>query len=301
MRTCSYRRALPLLIVLTALFGVLAWPLPGAAAPTSESSASPSSEKLAVTVTQPWLALIASFIGGPNVTVTSLQDWNAEGDLVRARRGRGTASQEDAHLMALDPAEAQRAGLKVDEFPSLRFLYTPFPIAAEEIDAALTDPSALPFVAQRVLTVLSGWDPSNYAYYQRRLAEFQARLSSSILAGRQVLRDVPVCDLSGASGPLLRAAGCKVLRPDPQQFAAWGKGGTAGLREYLEARKAEGVIVVMDEGTPRALRRYLSGRSGTFKFGRPSLEQDYPAFLHDQYISLWQTLTTKPLPGGKRR
>ncbi|MCR4818706.1 MAG: hypothetical protein K5841_07090, partial [Fretibacterium sp.] len=37
---------------------------------------------LSVTVTQPWLALIASFIGGSNVEVHSLQEWNAEGELV---------------------------------------------------------------------------------------------------------------------------------------------------------------------------------------------------------------------------
>ena len=276
----------------------------------SSGAAGAETEKLDVTVTQPWLALIVSFIGGANVTVASLQDWNSEGDLVRAGRGRKLTAappQEDARIMALDPEDARRAGLKmgVGEQKGLRFLYDPFPIRADNIDASLSDPSVLPFVAQRALTVLSGWDPANYPYYQRRLAEFQARLSSSVLAGRQVLRDVPVCDLSGASGALLQAAGCKIRRPDPQHLTAWGKGGTAGLREYLEARRAEGVMVVMDGGTPKALRRHLSGRPGVFRFERPRPDQDYPAFLHDQYISLWQTLTAKPLPPkespGKRR
>ena len=81
-----------------------------------------------------------------------------------------------------------------------RALYRPFPIEADRIDAALSDPSVLPFVAQRILTVLADWDPANYPYYQRRLAEFQARLSGSVLAGRQILRDIPVYNLTGYNG-----------------------------------------------------------------------------------------------------
>ena len=52
----------------------------------------------------------------------------------------------------------------------------------------------------------------------------------------------------------------------------------------------------MDGGTPKALRRLLESRPEVFSFGRPPLTQDYPSFLHDQYISLWLKSTTKPLP-----
>ncbi len=255
-------------------------------------------EALEVVVTLPWLSLVTSFIGGPNVAVSPLLEWNPEGDLVRAARGRTLRSlNKDARIMTLDPADARRARLEARQFPNLRSLYLPFPIEEAQIDAALSDPSVLPFVAQRVLTVLAEWDPANYPYYQRRLAEFQARLSSSVLAGRQILRDVPVYDLTGCSGPLLQAAGCRIERPASADWAAWSAGKEQELlTQELDRRREGKVAVVMDGGTPRALRRFLASRPEVFSFGRPSLTQDYPAFLHDQYISLWLKITTKPLP-----
>ena len=176
-------------------------------------------EKLQVTVTQPWLALIASFIGGSNVEVTSLQVWNSEGELIRSNGKALRNLPPDNHIIALDAGDAADAGLKEKEFSNLRCLYAPFPVPAAEMDASLSDPSVLPFVAQRLLTALSAWDPSNYPYYQRRLAEFQARLSSSVLAGQQVLRGMSVCDLSGSSGYLLQAACCKIEHPGPERMA----------------------------------------------------------------------------------
>lgn len=257
-----------------------------------------AAESVNVVVTLPWLALLTSFIGGPNVAVAPLLEWNADGDMVRAAGGRTLRSlPRDARVMALDSGDAQRARLDVRKFPNLRTLYRPFPVEEPRIDAALSDPSVLPFVAQRVLTVLADWDPANYPYYQRRLAEFQARLSSSVLAGRQILRDVPVYDLTGCSGVLLRAAGCRIERPASADWAAWSAGKEQDLLvQELDRRREDKVTVVMDGGTPRALRRLLASRPEVFSFGRPPMTQDYPAFLHAQYISLWLKVTTKPLP-----
>ncbi|MCR4818433.1 MAG: hypothetical protein K5841_05700, partial [Fretibacterium sp.] len=250
---------------------------------------------------QPWLALIASFIGGSNVEVHSLQEWNAEGELVSPTAKVLRALTKDEYIIALDPGDAADAGLKKEVFSNLRCLYAPFPLAASAVDASLSDPSVLPFVAQRLLTVLSAWDSSNYPYYQRRLAEFQARLSSSVLAGQQVLRGMAVCDLTGASGALLQAACCKIERPGPERLGEWSKN-TAALRDFLNRKREEGMIIVADGGTPRPIRRALAGQAGVLFLQRPPLTQDYPAFLHEQYISLWQTLTAKkPVPGGKKR
>ena len=255
-------------------------------------------ETLNVVVTLPWLALVTSFIGGPNVTVAPLLEWNADGDLIRAAGGRTLRSlSPEARIMALDPADARQARLDTKKFVHFRALYLPFPIEEGRVDAALSDPSVLPFVAQRVLTVLSDWDPANYPYYQRRLAEFQARLSSSVLAGRQILRDIPVYDLTGCSGALLQAAGCRIERPASADWAVWSGGKEQErLLQELDRRKEGKVTVVMDGATPKALRRVLASRPEIFSLGRPLLTQDYPAFLHDQYISLWLKSTTKPLP-----
>ncbi|MBQ7219845.1 MAG: hypothetical protein IJS28_02580 [Synergistaceae bacterium] len=252
-------------------------------------------DKLNVAVSHPWLALLASFIGGPEVNVIPIRIWNANGDLVMNERGKILRElPEGTKIIALDDDDARASGLDGRRKFDVKALYTKFPADVK----TLSDPSVIPFVAQRVLTALSEWDAQNYPYYQRRLAEFQARMSSSILVG-QVLKEVTICDMSGSSGILLRAAGCSVLRPE--ELERWEKGNFAGLREYLDGNKAKGINTVIDDDTPPALKRYLSGRSDVFRWERPSLERDYPSFLHEQYISLWQKIITKPLPSRNNR
>ncbi len=252
-------------------------------------------DKLNVSVTHPWLALLATFIGGPEVNVIPLRIWNSNGDLIMTERVKALKQLEQgAKIIALDENDASASGIKDTNNFVIKYLYSPFPVNVK----LLSDPSVIPFVAQRVLTALSEWDPQNYPYYQRRLAEFQARLSGSVLVG-QVLKEVTVCDFGGSCGILLQAAGCKILRPE-EQLERWNKGNFSGLRDYLDGMKAQGVITVYDDDTPNALKRYLSGRSDSFKWERPTLERDYPSFLHEQYISLWQKIIVKPLPGRKR-
>lgn len=252
-------------------------------------------DKLNVAVSHPWLALLAGFIGGPEVNVIPVRVWNNNGDLVQSERGKVLRElEEGTKAIALDEDDAKASGLTGTRRNfAVRYLYSPFPVSVN----ALCDPSVMPFVAQRVLTALSEWDAVNYPNYQRRLAEFQARMSSSVLVG-QVLKDSTVCDMSGSSGVLLQAAGCRVIRPE--QLPQWEKGNFAGLREYLENNKAQGIITMIDDDTPAVLKRYVSGRSDVFRWERPPLERDYPTFLHEQYISLWQKITAKPLPGRKR-
>ena len=252
-------------------------------------------DKLNIATCHPWLALLVSFIGGPEVNVTPIRIWNDNGDLVVNNRGRILREVPDgAKVIALDNNDAKASGIDGRRNFAVKCLYSPFPADTK----ALYDPSVIPFVAQRVLTALSEWDAQNYPYYQRRLAEFQARMSSSVLVG-QVLKDVVVCDLSGSAGILLQAAGCKILRPKERK--QWEAGNFAGLREYLDSNKAQGINTLIDDDTPPALRKYLAGRSDVFLWERPSLESDYPSFLHEQYISLWQKITTKPLPGQTRK
>ena len=252
-------------------------------------------DKLNVAVTHPWLALLVSFIGGPEVNVTAIRIWNDNGDLVMAERGKILREISDgAKIIALDENDAKNSGIKSANKFTVKYLYSPFPVSTN----SLYDPSVIPFVAQRVLTALSEWDSQNYPYYQRRLAEFQVRLSSSILVG-QVLKDMSIADFSGSSGVLLRAAGCKVERP--KEIETWQKGNFAGLREYLDEAKSKGTALIFDDDTPPVLKRYLNGKSDVYKLERPSLDTDYPSFLHEQYISLWQKITAKPLPGRKTK
>ena len=240
-----------------------------------------------------WLALLTSFIGGQEVNVIPLKVWNSNGDLIMAERGRILKElSSDAKILALDEKDA--ASIKGLEKFNVKYLYNSFPVEKYLV----IDPSVIPFVAQRVLTALSEWDSRNYPFYQRRLAEFQARLSSAILVG-QVMKDISISDMTGSSGVLLRAAGCKIERPE--QLEQWQKGNFSGLREYMDEMRDKGTAIVIDDDTPDVLRRYLSGKSDVYKWERPDLERDYPTFLHEQYISLWQKITAKPLPANSKR
>ena len=99
--------------------------------------------------------------------------------------------------------------------------------------------------------------------------------------------------MSGSCGILLMATGCKVERPE--EIEKWQKGNFSGLRDYLEDLHSKEIITVFDDDTPNALKKYLSGRSDTFHWERPAPEVDYPTFLNEQYISLWQKTRTKSL------
>ena len=255
------------------------------------------SEKLVFFVTHPWIYLISSFIGGAEVEVSTLQIWNSNGDLIRADNGKILKDLDiNSKIIALDENDSEKLGLSKQKFENIRFLYSKFPIDIN----AVSDPSIIPFVAHRVLVILSEWDATNYLYYQRRLAEFQARLSSSVLAG-QVLKGIPICAMGSTSGILLQAAGCKIEKPAPEILEQWQKGKFNGLREYLDEKNSREVIIVADDDMPKALKKYLLSRKNVFHWVRPQLEKtDYPSFLHEQYISLWQRIIKKPLPGNKK-
>jgi hypothetical protein len=289
MRSLSKR---PLAAVLLPLFLALC----ARAAPAAPSPV------LEILVSSPWLALLTNFIGGVNVKVSSILEWNEEGELTRRVRTRSLQSLPPKSLiMAFDYRDARGLGLSPDGYENYRSLYTRFPIDEDAFDASLSDPSVIPFVAQRALTVLADWDPDNYPYYQRRLAEFQARLYSTTLAGRQILRGQTVYDLTGHSGALLKAAGCLLIRPSEAEWGAWSAWKEtdkllSSVSRHLEEKNA----VVVDASTPRAIRGLLGANHGVFAIARPKTDQDYPAFLHGQYISLWSKLTQKPLPAPRR-
>ncbi|MDR1740763.1 MAG: hypothetical protein LBR38_02805 [Synergistaceae bacterium] len=258
--------------------------------------------KLDVLVTSPWLAIVTSFVGGVNVSVRSVQEWNADGDLTRRIRARALQDMPpDTLIIAFDDRDARSVGLPLEKYINYHRLYDLMPIDESRVDSFMSDPSVLPFIAQRVLTALADWDPNGYPYYQRRLAEFQARLYSSTLAGRQILKDKPVYDLTGHSWAMLCAAGCDVVRPSPEDWAAWST--WHGLDRLLSevARLTEAKFtVVIDCSSPRSIRAYLAAKPAVFTLARPV--GDYTTFLHDQYLALWSKMSERPLPPrGARR
>lgn len=253
---------------------------------------------LEITVTSPWLSVLVTFIGGSNVKVSSIQDWNNDGELVRKIRPKTLQSlTSESFIMAFDLRDAQSIGIPVEKYPLFRSLYKTLPLEKDKIDVYLADPSVVPFVAQRILTVLADWDSANYPYYQRRLAEFQARLYSTTLAGRQILKDQKVFDLTGHSSAWLQAAGSQLIRPKAEEWNEWSEGKKIEELLLLVNKNIEQkVTVVIDQSTPKNIKKALAEIADVFIFTRPRKDQEYSSFLHDQYISLWLKMTSKPLP-----
>jgi hypothetical protein len=240
-------------------------------------------------VSSPWLSTITRFIGGVNVSVKPIQEWNEEGSTIRKIRQRNIP--DDSKIVALDASEASSLGLDPKKHPGLFILYGTVPFDRGRTDFHFFDPSVLPFIAQRVLTALSQFDPGNYSYYQRRLSEFQTRLDSTVLVGRQLLKNYPVFDLSGGFSSLLSAAGCGMLPADSSTKAAWGRGDDLeSMFTAISDAVKKRIPVVIDPSTPKPIRDALKGNRDIISLGRPGHEQDILLFFHDQFLLLWNRL-----------
>ncbi|MBP9027671.1 MAG: hypothetical protein KBF46_00275 [Aminivibrio sp.] len=239
-------------------------------------------------VSSPWLSTIARFIGGVNVSVKAVQEWNEEGIPIRKIRSRNIPA--NSRIVALDAFEATSLGLDEKRFTGLFMLYGTVPFDRTRADYHFSDPSVLPFIAQRVLTALSQFDPGNYSYYQRRLSEFQTRLDSTVLVGRQLLKDYPVFDLSGGFSSMLSAAGCTLL-PGDEKVKTWSRGeDLQSLQAAVSDAVKRRIPVIVDPSTPKPVREALKGNKDVLFQGRPGQEQDLLLFFHDQFLLLWNRL-----------
>ena len=236
----------------------------------------------------PWVAVLSSFIGGIKVNVTSLTTW----DDSRVSRARiRNLIKEDSNIIALYSSEIIKIGLDEKDYKNIRFLYENAPFEDSESDKYFGDPSVLPFIAQRLLPVLSSLDPENFSYYQRRLAEFQTRLSSTILAGRNLLKGQKVLDLTCSSGYFITAAGCDVIKQNIEDIEAWIQlKQPEKLNELVINSQKESRVVIIDAATPKSIRTALSAFPNIVVLQRPPLDHDFLSFLHDQYLVIWNAV-----------
>jgi len=227
-----------------------------------------------IAAVNPWVAVIASFIGGTNVNVTSVYDFNF-------KLNNNLDLNNLDKVIAVDADDAKKISVK--QGVEVWYLFKDLSL---NIEAAVLDPSMTPFVAQKVMTALATWDASNYNYYQRRLAEFQTRLSSSVLVGKQLLNGAKIyLNLEDESAMnlynLFIAAGCEILSGD------------------LNNSQAVVVTVNYNYNNKQGKRKAknLNLNKNIFEFKRPELLNaensyniDYPAYLHDLYIALWNII-----------
>ncbi|MCF4150361.1 hypothetical protein L2W58_00890 [Dethiosulfovibrio sp. F2B] len=255
-------------------------------------SFSASPWKLAVT--DPCLASMASFLGGVNLSVVPLSGWD-DGKFVRYRIKRDDMPDR---ALCLDRSDGKKYGLSL-ESAGVAVLYSDFP-ADRPTEEIFSDPASLPFMGQRVLVAIADLDPDGYSYYQRRLAEFQSRLDSTVSMGRQLLRGARVLSLSGSSDLLFSAAGCVVESPTGDMVSQ--------LAGILPAKKDSGkkdlvkILTSWKEGYDAVLVDHLSDPtlidvackiSGFVWMDPLTAETDPVEVLNDRYLALWNVLRSK--------
>jgi hypothetical protein len=251
--------------------------------------------------------MITEFIGGIHVSVHSIENWDEKG--IRKISIPLTDVPSGGLVIALDVQEASRVGIVAQNSAfMLKPLYFRIPVKEEDLGGLFYDPSTLPFIAQRIMNILSGFDPENYPYYQRRLAEFQTRLDSTVLVGRQLLDGTHILLYGNDVAQLFVAAGCTIERmspellpPEPPDDSVRNRKerkekqkqfeeGMARLMDFLKDQKSKGVIPVFEGWLPSGISEVLITEKAAVLLPRPSVEHEFILFLNDHYLTLWNEL-----------
>lgn len=236
----------------------------------------------------PWARQILQFIGGPYVTVEALENWNSSWRMVRDRR----AGKNALVTIVLNHGQARRLRLTSKNgtvLPNVRLLFDTMPLEQQQEERFYLDPSQLPFIAQRSLVLLAQLWPHRYVFFQRRLAEFETRLRSTVLTGRSLLSGLTVWDSSGGLVMLLRAAGCEVpLTPQEvvENLEAWMPR-NATSRRNVDTLPWEGKVVLLDWNIAPALRNRLAGQRGVVEVP-PFDGSDILLQIHQFYLDIAQ-------------
>lgn len=243
---------------------------------------------LRIAVTSPWLYEVASFIGGRQATVRSLSTWGAGGELVRTGRP-GSAEI----IIAFDPADAARFKLNTNN-KNVRLLYAKAAMSEEQLRCAFFDPAMLPFIAQEIMKIIAAYDQKNYSYYQRRLAEFQSRIDSTMGIGQHMLKGRHILDLTGAEGTWVRSALSDVVRPPAQVWRSWISGDSRALRAALDEAQRRGWLLLLDPWTPSVIRNAASAYPFRLTLPVPPTDTEFFVFLHEIFTMISNRVNAKP-------
>lgn len=165
------------------------------------------SKKTTVTVADPYLASMTQFLAGDYCQVRSLRQISAGG-------GMSSVSGSKNGAIVLNQQQAQSLGIK----NPVVLLDQQWQKGQKPTDYYF-DPASLPFVLNRLQIALCELVPEGRSYYQRRLAEYETRLSSTIQSGRSQLNGKVIVDIGGQYAKFWKAAGCKVLSNDQAKLA----------------------------------------------------------------------------------
>jgi hypothetical protein len=231
-------------------------------------------------VTSPWIGFIASFIAGDTKNVRYLSNWDSNGNVVKTS---SPASSEI--IIAIDAKDAENFRVKKNK--NLRLLYDELRMTKEQFYSACFDPAMLPFIAQSVMKIMAEEDKVRYTYFQRRLAEFQSKIESTIDSGRHLLMNTKILDITGAEGTLLRSSLSGAVRPPSAVWEGWKAGDTKALKAALDEAQRRNWLILMDPWTPEAIRSSAILYEYRLTLPPPSKDQDYFVFLHEIFLVVW--------------
>ena len=231
-------------------------------------------------VTSPWIGFIASFIAGDTKNVRYLSSWDSNGNVVK------TSSPTPSEIIiAIDAKDAENFRVKKNK--NLRLLYDELRMTKEQFYSACFDPAMLPFIAQSVMKIMAEEDKVRYTYFQRRLAEFQSKIESTIDSGRHLLMNTKILDITGAEGTLLRSSLSGAVRPPSAVWEGWKAGDTKALKAALDEAQRRNWLILMDPWTPEAIRSSAILYEYRLTLPPPSKDQDYFVFLHEIFLVVW--------------
>jgi len=231
-------------------------------------------------VTSPWVSFIAEFIVGDKGVVRPLAVWNASGS--SSAVGRPRASE---FVIALDAKDAARFRSSKNS-KNLRMLYNTMPMTELEFVRGFFDPATLPFIAQNIMKAVSSADPKRYAFYQRRLAEFQSRIESTQEIGTYLITNLKILDLTGAEGYWVRSAVRSTVRPPDPVWKSWLNGDSKALRAACDEAVRRKWLILLDVWTPPQIRAVAINYGDRLTLSTPSPGQDYFVFLHNIFLSI---------------
>ncbi len=256
----------------------------------------------------PLMELIVRFIGGPYIETASGWYWDAK-DTLRANRAALMSDDNvEFPLFALSRAQyehfvisTQRGGRRrnlteEEERKNLYFLFPDTTLDAwQKCEKFYSDPANLPFTAQRVMNSLAEVLPRRAKYFQRRLGEFNARLSSVLISGRRSLQGAKILCVSDLYCPFFQATGCEVITPTEEQLAAFetlAKEPLPQIAEQLGEKLRIGHIIVLDYHSSPAVRAALQTYADAV-YITPPRNEDLLFFIHQIVLLIGSRLDQK--------
>jgi hypothetical protein len=239
-------------------------------------------EKHHIWVVNPWIYYITSFIGGDEISVHPLFDWEK-----RMLLSDKTTLPLGSIILALDQREADEIPLAY-ELQNLRSLFRDIPALRGKTNPMYLDPPTMSLLGQKVLITLASLFPQHYIYFQRNLAEFESRLESTVDIGRKMLSPVRIVNFSGSYALWIRAASVQEIRPSAEKMSQIVKEeGRVLLLQTLETSLEKGHVVITDESMPLEIQEVIRQQRNGIVVPLPPLFEDrgdFFLFLYEQYL-----------------